>query len=79
MAKKKAYQPEVERIELRGHIIERRIVGDREELWIDGIRKRFLRSEQGYNLYDDAYRPPQPTLMEAARASFEQLPEDNDT
>ena len=69
-------EPEVERVEFAGHVIECRALGDREELRIDGNSIRVLRSDNGYNVYDDAYVPPHLTLMEAAKAYVEKLSKD---
>ena len=40
---------------------------DREELWIDGARRRFFVTKDGYTLNADAYAPPAKTLMEAVK------------
>jgi len=58
--------------ELEGHQIEvRGRAGDDESLWIDGERRQFFVSSGGYHLLDDAYRPGEKTLLEAARKHVE--------
>lgn len=64
---------EVESLEFSGHRIEIRTVDDEEELQIDGKRMKVLRSEDGYNLYEDAFVPPKPTLLDAAKAYIEKI------
>ena len=54
--------------EIAGHAVEVRRHGDREELRIDGRRRRFFVNRHGYRLYDNAYVPPTETLLEAVRA-----------
>jgi hypothetical protein len=55
-------------VEVRGHRIEvRGVAGEDESLWIDGERRQFFVSSGGYHLLDDAYRPGEKTLLEAAR------------
>ncbi|MFB6367630.1 hypothetical protein ACFCP7_27015 [Paenibacillus elgii] len=51
---------------IEGHKVEilRREDG-REELWIDGHRRKFFVTEKGYILNDDAFSPPQKTLIKA--------------
>ena len=45
---------------------------DREELWIDGTRRRFFKTSGGYVLADNAYVPAHATLLEAARGYIKQ-------
>lgn len=52
---------------IEGHTVEIRRNG-KEELWIDGIRRKFFVYDDGYNLFDDAYAPPQRTLLKAVEA-----------
>lgn len=60
------------RIEVGGHeIAVRGAPGVDEELWIDGERRQFFVTSGGYHLLDDAYRPPEKTLIDAARAYIE--------
>ena len=61
----------------RGYVI--RIIRheDHEELWIDGVRCSFFATAEGYNLRDDAYAPPQQTLLEAAQRYIDRLPPKN--
>ena len=62
----------------QGHVI--RIVGNegREKLWIDGVRRSFFVSDDGYNLREDAYAPPQETLLDAAKRYTTSLPSTNE-
>lgn len=73
-------QPEprsdVERKEIRGHSVQIRRQEGREELWIDGVRRRFFVTDDGYNLFDDAYARPQKSLLDAVEHYFERYPED---
>lgn len=68
MARKKGDKPSVEKHEIEGHSVQIRILKDKEELWIDGTRRKLYRTERGYTLYDDAYSPPQKSLTEAVKA-----------
>jgi hypothetical protein len=52
---------------IEGHTVEIRQRDDREELWIDGERRRFFVTRDGYTLHADAYAPPAKTLMEAVK------------
>jgi hypothetical protein len=65
MAKSKPDDRQVERHKIAGHSVEIRKRDDREELWIDGVRKRFFVTDSGYRLNDNAYAPPTRTLLEA--------------
>jgi hypothetical protein len=63
---------EISEHDVDGHSV--RIVRglDREELWIDGTRRRFFKYPGGYVLADNAFVPPQETLLEAARDYLKQ-------
>ena len=64
----------VERTEVGAHVIEVRSPSDPgEQLWIDGERRQFFVTSDGYRLMDDAYRPGAKTLLEAARKHLERL------
>lgn len=60
--------PPVEEHQVEGHSVRIRKEGDKEELWIDGTRRRFSVTKDGYTLHEDAYAPPQKSLLEAAKA-----------
>jgi hypothetical protein len=63
-----------QRVTIAGHDVECRTLDDqRDEVVIDGKVHKVLRSDDGYNLYDDAFVEPKPTLLEAARAYVEKL------
>lgn len=64
-------EPSIERHQIRGHAVEIRKLADREELWIDGERRKFFAVEGGYLLFDDVFRKPYPTLPDAVKAFFE--------
>ena len=64
---------EAQRVEFAGHDIEVRPLGNGAELQIDGKVHKVLRSDDGYNLEADAYAPPKPTLLEAAKTYVEKL------
>ncbi len=67
MVKKNATEPLVEKHKIEGHSVEIRKRKGKEELWIDGVRRRFFVTEDGYNLHEDAYALPQKSLLEAAK------------
>ncbi len=50
-----------------GHAVEIRKREDTEELWINGERRNFFVTDDGYTLHADAYAPPQKTLIEAVK------------
>lgn len=52
---------------VEGHAVEIRKREDRDELWINGERRKFFVTPDGYTLHSDAYAPPQKTLMEAVK------------
>jgi len=58
--------------EVDGHSV--RIVRgrDHEELWINGTRRRFFKYAQGYVLADNAFVPPQQSLLDAASGYLKQ-------
>ncbi|MFM0124581.1 MULTISPECIES: hypothetical protein [Paraburkholderia] len=68
--KDKDYDPSIEKHEIAGHHVEIR-KAPREELRIDGVRKKFLVTKDGYNLDDAAYDKPHKTLLEAVTAFLE--------
>ncbi len=57
----------IEDVEYNDHRIEVIGQGDRMELRIDGVRRRFLKREDGFVLLEDAYQPPASSLLEAAK------------
>lgn len=54
------------RAEIAGHTVEVLAGADGEELWVDGVRRRFFTTSDGYVLLDDAYVPAEATLLDAA-------------
>ena len=68
MVKEKATVPSIKKYEIEGHSVQIRKEGDAEQLRIDGVRRRFFMTRDGYNLSDDAYTPPQASLLEAVKA-----------
>ena len=73
MAKKKTTEPSVDKHQFEGHSIQIRKVEGKEQLWIDGVRRRFFVSDDGYNLDDDAYASPQKSLIEAVKAFINKI------
>jgi methyl coenzyme M reductase subunit D len=69
--KRRTNKVEVERAEIAGHVIEIRTIEGKEQLSIDGLLRRILRGPDGYNLYDDAFVRPFPTVMDAAKSYIE--------
>lgn len=53
--------------ELHGHVVAIREREGNEELWIDGERRKFFVTPDGYTLHADAYVRPQKTLLEAVK------------
>jgi hypothetical protein len=53
--------------ELEGHVVEIREREGDEELWIDGERRKFFVTPDGYTLHADAYVRPHKTLLEAVK------------
>jgi hypothetical protein len=68
--KKKLHDPSVEKHEIAGHLVAIR-KKPREELRIDNERKKFLVTDDGYNLADAAYDKPYPSLLDAVTAFLE--------
>lgn len=64
----------VETHQIAGHSVEIRTLEGREELRIDGVRTRFLVTDDGYNLADAAYDHPYKSLLDAVKG-FLQPPE----
>lgn len=71
MPSKKHHQPPAEKHagehRIEGHSVEIRRRDDQEELWIDGERRKFFVTPDGYTLHADAYARPQKTLMDAVK------------
>ena len=61
--------------EVDGHTVEYRKIADLEEVRIDGRPMQYFRVGDDYQLEANAYAPAQPTLMEAACAFAEALPD----
>lgn len=72
--KKPDQPPEREVYEIGGRQVEIRRVEGREQVWIDGRRHKVLVSDDGYNLYGDAYSLPKPTLQEAIAEYLRKYP-----
>lgn len=69
---RKGAESGAERIKVGEHAIEvRGRPGIDEQLLIDGERRQFFVTSGGYRLLDDAYRPAEKTLAEAARKYVE--------
>lgn len=66
--------PSDENHKIDGHIVQIRKQGKVEQLWIDGIRRKFSVTKDGYNLHDYAYAPPKNSLIEAVRSYLEKTP-----
>ena len=47
--------------------------GTRCQLWIDGKKRRFFQTEDGFNLFDQAYEQPHGTLLKAAQAALSKV------
>lgn len=61
----------VETHQIAGHTVEIHTFEDRQELRIDGVRKKFLVYEKGYNLADAAFEHPYKSLIDAVKASLQ--------
>ena len=59
---------------IKGHTVEIRKIENREELWIDGVRRKFFVTKDGYNLHDAAYDKPYKSLREAVEHYLENAP-----
>ena len=60
---------------LEGHAVEIREREGNEELWIDGERRKFFVTPDGYTLHADAYARPQKTLLAAVKGYLVTKPE----
>jgi len=67
MPAKNPTEPSGEKHTVEGHAVEIRKREDKEELWIDGTRRRFVLTQDGYTLHADAYARPQNTLLQAVK------------
>ena len=65
------HQPNVETHQIAGRTVEIQQFKDREELRIDGVRTKFFKTEDGYNLDAAAYERPSKTLLAAVKAFLE--------
>lgn len=72
MAKEKASRSFDTTRQIRGYSVQIVREGETEELWIDGARQEFLKTEEGYRI---AYVPPKDSLLEAVKSYLELLPE----
>jgi len=73
MVKKKEAKPSEKRYEIEGHSIAIIKEGEVEQLWMDGTRRKFHKSEAGYLLHDNAYVSPQTSLLDAVKLCFGKL------
>ncbi len=69
---------DTEKHSIEGHTVEIRRTQDKEELWIDGIRRKFFLSKGGYNLHEAAYEPPQKSLRDVAEHFLRKYPQQAD-
>ncbi len=60
---------------VEGHGVEVREREGKEELWIDGERRKFFVTPDGYTLHADAYAPPQKTLLDAVKNYLSKKPD----
>jgi hypothetical protein len=68
MSRPNSDKPDGEKHKIGSHSIEIRKRAETQELWIDGVRRKFAKTERGYVLHDNAYVPPTKTLLEAVEA-----------
>ncbi len=63
--------------QFQDHVV-RIVVRERhDELWIDGTRRKYFVTDDGFTLHDDAYAPPQKTLLEAVKCYCERPSQEN--
>ena len=72
MAKKKATTPSVETHKIRGYLVEIRAQEGKEQLRIDGVPHKFLKSDKGFII---GYISPQNTLLQAVKEYLDRIPE----
>ena len=72
MPKESRERPEAVEHDVDGHRVRIVRVEDREELWIDGRRRKFVTNSGGYVLMDNAYVPARASLLDAVRAYLAQ-------
>jgi hypothetical protein len=77
MAAPEAPDARVEKYDIEGHSVEIRTRDGHEELWLDGTRRKFFATDQGYTLHEDAYVRPFKSLREAAEAYLKRLSRGN--
>ncbi|MGQ0445039.1 MAG: hypothetical protein ACT4O2_07925 [Beijerinckiaceae bacterium] len=65
---------QIERHQIEGHAVEIRKYPEKEELWIDGERRKFAANQHGYILFDNMFVPPHKTLLDAVKAYLEKHP-----
>lgn len=59
---------------IKGHTVEIRRSEKKEELWIDGVRRKFFVNKDGYTLHDAAFDRPYKSLQEAVEHYLEKYP-----
>lgn len=59
---------------IKGHTVEIRKRENKEELWIDGVRRKFFVNKNGYTLHEAAFDPPYKSLREAVEHYLEKYP-----
>ena len=74
MPAKKPTEPSGEKHTIEGHAVQIRKREDNEELWIDGTRRRFFLTQDGYTLHADAYARPQKSLLQAVKDYLRKRP-----
>jgi hypothetical protein len=74
MPEREPTEPSIEKHSVEGRSVEIRKREGKEELWIDGVRRRFFVTEDGYTLHADAYAPPQKSLLQAAKVYLRKQP-----
>ena len=63
---------------IKGRSVEIRRSENKEELWIDGVRRKFFVNKDGYTLHDAAFDPPYKSLREAVEHYLEKYPNQPD-
>lgn len=74
MVKKTETKPSEKCYEIEGHLISIIKKDEVEQLWIDGLRRKFYKNKAGYLLYDNAYVSPQTSLLDAVKVCFGERP-----
>jgi hypothetical protein len=67
-----------EKYTTQGHSVEIRRNENKEELWIDGVRRKFFVNKDGYTLHEAAFDRPYKSLREAVEHYLEKYPNQTD-